>query len=73
MKTFFKKLEYRFFVESTEIKNASFLYKTALPEADIEINRIGGTKWTRQKQRSFASNNFFFFFLKTFLQSKNLL
>ena len=33
MKTFFKKLEYRFLVHSTKIESAIFLHKTALPEA----------------------------------------
>ena len=31
-KNFFKKLEYSFLVETTEIENASFPFKTALPE-----------------------------------------
>ena len=35
-KTFFKKLEYRFSVESIKIGNASFLYKTAISEADVK-------------------------------------
>ena len=41
-KTFFKKLEYRFLVESTKIENASFPYKTAMSEANIK------TKWWLQ-------------------------
>ena len=40
-KTFFKKLEYSFLVESTKIKNASFPCKAAIPEA---------TKWTYYKE-----------------------
>ena len=51
MKTFFKKLEYCFLVESTKIENATFPYKTALSEA----NRMGSTKLNYQKERSFAS------------------
>ena len=43
-KTFFKKLEYHFLVESTNIKNASFPYKTAMSEANVKINRMGSTK-----------------------------
>ena len=35
-KTFFKKLEYRFLVESTKIENASFPYKTAISEANVK-------------------------------------
>ena len=35
-KTFFKKLEYRFLVETTKIKNTSFLFKTALSEANVK-------------------------------------
>ena len=39
-KTFFKKLEYRFLVESTKIKNASFPYKTAISEANVKKNKM---------------------------------
>ena len=35
-KTFFKKLELHFLVESTKIKNASFPCKTAMPEANVK-------------------------------------
>ena len=35
-KTFFKKLEYRFLLESTKIKNASVPYKTALSEPNVK-------------------------------------
>ena len=37
-KTFFKKLEYRFLVESTKIENASFPYKTSISEANVKTN-----------------------------------
>ena len=40
-KTFFKKLEYRFLVESTRIENVTFPYKTVLPEANVKTNRMG--------------------------------
>ena len=60
-KTFFKKLEYRFLVESTKIENASFPYKTAMSEANVKTNRIVSTKWTYHKERSFAINHFIFF------------
>ena len=65
-KTFFKKLEYRFSVESTEIENASFPYKTVISEANVKTSRMLSTKWAYHKERSFASNfsflRFFFFF-----------
>ena len=48
-KTFFKKLEYRFLVESTKIENASFPYKTAIPGANVKTNRMVSTKWTYHK------------------------
>ena len=51
-----KKLEYRFLVESTEIENTTFPYKTALSEANVTTNRMGSTKWIYHKERSFASN-----------------
>ena len=60
-KTFFKKLEYRSLVESTKIENASFLYKTALSEANVKTNSMVSTKWTYHKERSFTSNYFIFF------------
>ena len=41
-----KKLEYRFFVESTKIENTSFPYKTAILEASVKTNRMVSTKWT---------------------------
>ena len=69
-KSFFKKLEYRFLVESTKIENASFRYKTATSEAHVKTNRIVTTKWTFPKERSFAS---ILFFSKILFQFKNLL
>ena len=58
-KIFFKKLEYRFSVEITKIENISFLFKTALSEANVKT-RMVNTKWTYHKERSFASNYFIF-------------
>ena len=55
-KTIFKKLEYSFLVESTKIENASFPYKTAMPEANVKTNKMVTTKWTYQKERSLADN-----------------
>ena len=40
MKTFFKKLEYRFLDETTKTENTSFPFKTALPEANVKTNRM---------------------------------
>ena len=71
MRTFFKKLEYRFLVESTKIENALFPCKTALSEANVKTNRMLSTKWNYHKERSFASN--YFIFLKILLHFKNLL
>ena len=68
-KSFFKKLEYCFLIESTKIENASFPYKTATPEANVKTNKIRRTKCTYHKKWSFASNYFIFwkfcFCLKT--------
>ena len=36
MKTFFRKVEYRLFVESSMIENASFPYKTVISEANFK-------------------------------------
>ena len=56
-KSIFKKLEYRFLVENTKIEiNALFPYKTAISESNVKKNRMVSTKWTYQKERSFASN-----------------
>ena len=43
MKTFFKKLEYRFLIETTKIEN-TFLFRTTLSEANVKTNRMGTTK-----------------------------
>ena len=37
-KTFFKKLEYLFLVETTKIESTSFPYKTAISEANVTKN-----------------------------------
>ena len=70
-KTFFKKLEYRFLVESTKIGNTLFPYKTVLSEANIKTNGMVSTKWIYHKEQRFASN--YFIFLKILFQFKNLL
>ena len=64
MKTFFKKLEHGFLVESTKIENALFPYKTAILEANVKTNRMVSKKWTYLKEWRFAG--------KTLLQFKNL-
>ena len=43
-KTFFKKLEYSFLGEIAKIEDASFSFKTALSEANFDINRMAATK-----------------------------
>ena len=70
-KTFFKKLEYCFLVESNKVKNVIFPYKASLSEVKFKTNRTGSIKWTYHKERSFVSN--YFIFLKIVFQFKNLL
>ena len=60
MKSFFKRLEYCFIVESTKIENASSPYKTVILEANVKTNRMVSTKGTHPEKRSFATNYFFF-------------
>ena len=55
MKSFFKKKEYRFLVESTNIENV-------IPHTKLLTNKTNkkvSTKWTYHKQGSFASRYFF--------------
>ena len=70
-KTFFKKLEYHFLVESTKIENASFPYGTTISEGNIKTNRMVSAKWTYHKEWIFASN--YFMLLKILFQFKNFL
>ena len=59
---------YRFLAETTGMRNATFLYKTALSEVNVMTNGTGRTKRTYHKDRSFASNCFilkFCFSLRT--------
>ena len=60
IKTFFKKLECCFLVETTKIENTSCPFKTVLSEANLKTNRMVTTKWTYHKDCSFASNYFIF-------------
>ena len=39
-KTFFRKLDFRFLVESTKIEIAIFSYKTVLPEANVKRSKL---------------------------------
>ena len=43
-KTFFKKLDYRFLVETTKTESTPFPFKTALSEANVKTNRMTATK-----------------------------
>ena len=45
MKTFFKKLKYRFLLETTKIENTSFPFKTAMSEANVKTNSMATAKW----------------------------
>ena len=54
---FFTKLKHCFLVERCKVENALFRYKTALPEANGEINRTWSTKWSYHKERCFASKD----------------
>ena len=61
MKTFFKKLEYHFLVETTGTENKSFPFKIAPSETNVKTDRMATIKWTYHKGWSFASNFFYFF------------
>ena len=69
-KPFSRNLYHLFLVESTKIESAIFPHKTTLPEANVKANRMRSTKWTYNKERSFASN--YFIFLKILFRWKNL-
>ena len=66
-KTSFKKLEYCLLVESTKIENASFLYKTTIPEVNVKTNRMISTE-TITKNGVLPVLTYF---LKFLLQFKN--
>ena len=70
-KTFFKKLEYHFLVETTKIENALFPYKTAISEGNFKTNRMVTTKRTYHEDWSFAST--YFIVSKILFQFKSLL
>ena len=60
MEIFLEKLEYRFLVETTEIENTSFPFKTTLSETNVKTNKMATTKLSYHKEWSFASNYFTF-------------
>ena len=61
MKTVFKKLEYRFLVESTKIENALFPYKTAVSEANVKTNRMSEYKMDLSQRTEFCQEPIYFF------------
>ena len=69
MQTLFKKLEYRFLLESTKIDSITFPYKTALSEANVKTYRMGSIKLTFTKNGVLPVTSFlfqkFFFSLQT--------
>ena len=71
MQTLFKKLKYRFLVESTKINSTTFSYKTPLPKAKVTTNRMENIKWIYHKERNFTNN--YFLFSKILFQFKNLI
>ena len=56
--TFFKKLEYRFLVESTNVENAIFQYKVGLSRTNVKTNSMGSVNWTYHKEQSCSSKYF---------------
>ena len=70
-KTFLKKLEYRFLVETSKIENASFPLKTVLSEVSVKTNKMVTTKWTYHKEWNFTSN--YFISLENLFQFQKLL
>ena len=66
--TVFQKTGVTFLVESTKIENASFPYKSAIPELNVKTNRM---ITIQTKERSFVRNCFIF--LKILFQFKSLL
>ena len=49
-KTFLKKLQYRYLVESTKIESASIPYKTAISEGNGNTSKMVCRKWTYHKE-----------------------
>ena len=59
-KNFFRKLEYCFLIEGTEIENPTFSYKTAPLKANFRTNRIGSTNELITKNRFLPVTNLIF-------------
>ena len=59
-KNFFRKLEYCFLIESNEIENATFSYKTAPLKANFKTNRIGSKNEPITKNRFLPVTNLIF-------------
>ena len=70
-KTFFKKLEYRFLVESTKFESTSFSYKTAISEASVKTNKCWVQNGPITKNGVLPVTTLFFW--KNFFSLKNLL
>ena len=60
IQTLFRKLENRFLVESPKNDNATFTYKIALLEGNVDINRIRSTKWVYHKNGVLPVTTLFF-------------
>ena len=63
-KTFLKKLEYWFLIQSTKNEIVIFLHKTALSKAKVKTNRRGNTKWAYHKEWTFATDYFWIWIWK---------
>ena len=59
-KNLFQKTGVTFLAETTKIENTSFPLQSALSEANVKTHRMVTTKWTYNKESSFASNYFIF-------------
>ena len=70
---FFKKLEYSFLVESTEIENVSFPYKTATSETNVKTNVTNVSLVTKNGPITKNGVFYFLFFLEILFQFNNLL
>ena len=55
--------------ENTKIEDTSFPYKTTISEANVKTNKMVSAKWTYHKERSFASNYFFFLIFRFSLRT----
>ena len=58
-KIFFQKTGVPFLVETTEIENTSFPFKTALSETNVKTNRMATTKCEVLPVTTFFFGNFF--------------